>query len=419
MKKKHHGKYKMNCRFCNYELKNIFVDLGETPLANSYLKKEEFEKKENYYPLRVFVCSKCFLVQLEEFQSPKEIFSEYAYFSSFSEEWLKHVQKFVENITDRFNLDSQSKILEIASNDGYMLQFFKERGIPVLGIEPAANIAKIANERGIPTITEFFGSDTAKKIVLEKEKQDVVIAFNVLPHTPNPKDFILGLKKITKNDGLIILQFSAYLPTLISNMEFDTVYHEHFSYFSLLTLKKIFLELDLEIFDVEELNIHGGSLRLYIKHSKNSYFKIKNSVLKKIEYEKKIGLDNILTYEKFQSRVEEKKKEVIKFLEDLKLKNKTVVGYGAPAKACTFLNYCEIDRDILSFTVDKSTYKQGLYLPSTHIPIFNPEKIFEEKPDYVLILAWNLKDEIVEHMKKIKDWGGKFLVFIPELEIIS
>ena len=293
----------MNCRFCNYKLKCVFVDLGETPLANSYLKKEDLEKKESYYPLRVYVCSKCFLVQLEEFKSPKEIFSEYAYFSSFSEEWLKHAQKFVENVIGRFNLDSKSKILEIASNDGYMLQFFRSRGIPVLGVEPAANISKIANERGIPTITEFFGSDTAEKIALEKEKQDVVIAFNVLPHTPNPRDFILGLKKIIKNDGIIILQFSAYLPTLISNIEFDTVYHEHFSYFSLLTLKKIFSELDLEIFDVEELNVHGGSLRLYIKHSKNSHLKIEDSVLEKIEYEEKIGLNNILTYEKFQSRV--------------------------------------------------------------------------------------------------------------------
>lgn len=409
----------MNCRFCDSELKHIFVDLGKTPLANSYLKKEELEKKENHYPLRVFVCSKCFLVQLEEFKSPNEIFSEYAYFSSFSEKWLEHAQKFVENTIDRFNLNNQSKVLEIASNDGYMLQFFKERKIPVLGVEPAVNISNIANDRGIPTITKFFGSRVAEEISSEKEKQDVVIAFNVLPHTPNPRDFILGLKKITKNNGIIILQFSAYLPTLISNREFDTVYHEHFSYFSLLTLKEIFSKFELEIFDVEELNIHGGSLRLYIKHSGNSHFKVENSVLEKIEDEKKLGLDQISTYENFQSKVEEKKMEVMKFLEDLKAKNKIVVGYGAPAKACTFLNYCEIDKNILSFTVDKNTYKQGLHLPSTHIPIFNPEKIFETKPDYVLILAWNLKEEIVEQMKDIKDWGGKFLVFIPKLEVIS
>ena len=409
----------MNCRFCDFELKHIFADLGKTPLANSYLKKEELEKKENYYPLRVFVCSKCFLVQLEEFKSPKEIFSEYAYFSSFSEKWLKHVQQFVESVTDRFNLDHQSKVLEIASNDGYMLQFFKEKKIRVLGVEPAVNISKIANERGIPTITKFFGSMVAEEISQEKEKQDLVIAFNVLPHTPNPRDFILGLKKITKNEGIIVLQFSAYLPTLISNREFDTVYHEHFSYFSLLTLKKIFSKFELEIFDVEELNIHGGSLRLFIKHSGNPHFKVKNSVLEKIEQEKKLGLEEISTYEKFQLRVEEKKKEVVEFLEDLKLKNKIIVGYGAPAKACTFLNYCEIDKNMLSFTVDKSTYKQGLHLPSTHIPIFKPEKIFETKPDYVLILAWNLKDEIIEQMKMIKDWGGKFLVFIPKVEIIE
>jgi hypothetical protein len=409
----------MNCRFCDSELKHVFADLGKTPLANSYLKKEELEKKENYYPLRVFVCSKCFLVQLEEFESPKEIFSEYAYFSSFSEKWLEHAQKFVESVTSRFNLDHQSKVLEIASNDGYMLQFFKDRKIPVLGVEPAVNISKIANEREIPTITKFFGSDVAEEIAEEKRKQTLVIAFNVLPHTPNPSDFILGLKKITEKNGVIVIQFSAYLPTLISNREFDTVYHEHFSYFSLLTLKKIFSKFELEIFDVEELNIHGGSLRLYIKHSENAYFKIENSVLEKIEQEKKLGLDKISTYENFQTKIEEKKKEVVEFLADLKSKNKVVVGYGAPAKACTFLNYCEMDKSILSFTVDKSTYKQKLYLPSTHIPIFKPEKIFETKPDYVLILAWNLKDEIIEQMKSIKDWGGKFVVFIPELEIIE
>jgi len=409
----------MNCRFCNFELKHVFADLGKTPLANSYLKKEELDKKENFYPLRTFVCSNCFLVQLEEFESPDKIFKEYAYFSSFSEKWLNHAQKFVSELIRRFHLNEQSQILEIASNDGYMLQYFKEKNIPVLGIEPASNIANIANKKGIPTISEFFGSKLVDDIVTEKKKQDVVIAFNVLPHTPNPKDFIVGLKKITKDDGIIIIQFSAYLPTLILNKEFDTIYHEHFSYFSLLSLKNIFENLKLEIFDVEELDIHGGSLRLYIKHLENKNIEIKNSVIEKINQEKEIGLDKISTYEKFQSYVEEKKKEVIKFLEEIKSKNKIIVGYGAPAKACTFLNVCDMSKNDLPFTVDKNTYKQGQFLPSTHIPIFNPEKIFESKPDYVLILAWNLKDEIIEQMKGIREWGGKFLVFIPKLEIVS
>jgi len=409
----------MNCRFCNFELKHVFSDLGKTPLANSYLKKEELDKKENFYPLRTFVCSNCFLVQLEEFESPDKIFKEYAYFSSFSEKWLNHAQKFVSELIQRFHLNEQSQILEIASNDGYMLQYFKEKNIPVLGIEPASNIAKIANKKGIPTISEFFGSKLVDDIVMEKKKQDIVIAFNVLPHTPNPKDFIVGLKKITKDDGIIIIQFSAYLSTLILNKEFDTIYHEHFSYFSLLSLKNIFEKLKLEIFDVEELDIHGGSLRLYIKHLENNNIEIKNSVIEKLNQEKEIGLNKISTYEKFQLSVEEKKKETIKFLDEIKSKDKIIVGYGAPAKACTFLNVCNMSKKDLPFTVDKSSYKQGQFLPSTHIPIFNPEKIFESKPDYVLILAWNLKDEIIEQMKGIREWGGKFVVFIPKLEIIS
>lgn len=418
MKKKHHGKFEMNCRFCDLELKHVFVNLGKTPLANSYIKKEELNKEEKYYPLRVFVCSSCLLVQLEEFESPKKIFTEYAYFSSYSEKWLYHVKSFVHEVTKRFNLNEQSKVVEIASNDGYMLQFFKEKGIPVLGIEPASNISKIANDKGIPTICKFFGSEIAEEISSRNEQANLVIAFNVLPHTPNLKDFIVGLKKISKPDGLIVIQFSAYLPTLIKNIEFDTIYHEHFSYFSLFTLQKIFSEFGLEIFEVEELNIHGGSLRLYVKHSENINLIVTDSVIEKIEQEKEMGLDHISTYEKFQGSVEGKKQEILKFLIDLKSENKSIVGYGAPAKACTLLSYCEINKNIISFTVDKSSYKQGLYLPHTHIPIFKPEKIIEEKPDYVLILAWNLKDEIIEQMKQIREWGGKFVVLIPELEII-
>ena len=406
------------CRFCNDEIKNTFIDLGITPLSNSFLKYENLKKNEKEYPLKALVCENCFLVQLPEYETPDSIFTDYVYFSSYSKSWIEHAEKYAKMISKKMNLDTNNLVIELASNDGYLLQFFKNEKIPVIGIEPAANVAKVAQGKGIKTIIDFFGQKLAENLVRKKIQADLIIGNNVLAHVPNLNDFVKGMSVLLKSDGIINMEFP-HLLQLIKYNQFDTIYHEHFSYFSLLSLKNIFENLKLEIFDVEELDIHGGSLRLYIKHLENKNIEIKNSVIEKINQEKEIGLDKISTYEKFQSYVEEKKKEVIKFLEEIKSKNKIIVGYGAPAKACTFLNVCDMSKNDLPFTVDKNTYKQGQFLPSTHIPIFNPEKIFESKPDYVLILAWNLKDEIIEQMKGIREWGGKFLVFIPKLEIVS
>ena len=407
----------MNCRFCNNNLEYVFIDLGKSPLANSYLKNEDLNKMETFYPLRVFVCSKCFLVQLDEYESPKNIFTEYAYMSSYSESMLKHVQNFVEESIERFHINKNSQVVEIASNDGYLLQFYKSNGVTCLGIEPAINVAKIAEKKGIETITEFFSLKTAKDLVNGGKGADLLIAFNVLPHTPNLNDFIEGFKTILKKDGIGVIQFSAYLLPFLQNIEFDTIYHEHFSFFSVYTLEKIFASRGLTIFDIEEQSIHGGSMRLYLKHTENDSIKISSNVANQIKKEIDYGINELSTYMKFQERVVELKSRIWKFFLDAKSENKTIVGYGAPAKGNTLLNYCGIDKNLLYYTVDINPYKQGRFLPGTEIPIYNPEKIFETKPDYVIILAWNLKSEIEQQMNGISKWGGKFVTLIPEVEV--
>ena len=407
----------MNCRFCNNNLEYVFIDLGKSPLANSYLKNEDLNKMESFYPLRVFVCSKCFLVQLDEYENPKNIFTEYAYMSSYSESMLKHVQNFVEESIERFHINKNSQVVEIASNDGYLLQFYKSNDITCLGIEPAINVAKIAEKKGIETITEFFSLKTAKDLVNSGKGADLLIAFNVLPHTPNLNDFIEGFKTILKKDGIGVIQFSAYLLPFLQNIEFDTIYHEHFSFFSVYTLEKIFASRGLVIFDVEEQSIHGGSMRLYLKHTENDSIKILSNVANQIKKEIDYGINELSTYMKFQERVVELKSRIWKFFLDVKSENKTIVGYGAPAKGNTLLNYCGIDKNLLHYTVDINPYKQGRFLPGTEIPIYNPEKIFETKPDYVIILAWNLKNEIMQQMNDISKWGGKFVTLIPEVEV--
>ncbi|WP_237087761.1 class I SAM-dependent methyltransferase [Nitrosopumilus piranensis] len=409
----------LNCRFCNSSLKHIFADLGKTPLANSYLNSDNLEKPETFYPLKAYVCENCFLVQTDEFEKPQNIFEEYAYHSSFSKTWIHHIQEFVMNTIKRFKLDEKNHVIEIASNDGYMLQFFKNNGIPVLGIEPAKNIAKIAEEKGIPTISKFFGEQTASEVISVKQKADILIAFNVLPHVPNLLDFVKGLKKLLNDNGVLIIQFSAYLSQMIEKTEFDMIYHEHFSYFSLFTLQKIFSHCDLDIFDVEEFTIHGGSLRLFIKHKNNQTISLKTSVSKQLKLEEKFGIPKLITYENYQDHIINIKQNIWTFFKQIKNESKTIVGYGAPAKANTLLNYCGIGTDFLDYTVDLDPYKQGLFLPGTGIPIFSPEKISETNPDYVVILAWNLKDEIIEQLQFIRNWGGKFIVLIPEVEIIS
>jgi len=408
----------MKCRFCKNQLVDVFLNLGYTPLANSYLKKTEIDKPELSFPLCAYVCKKCFLVQIDEEEKPENIFTDYAYFSSYSKTWLKHIEEFSKEMIRRFQLNKESKVIEIASNDGYLLKNFKKKNIPILGIEPASNVAKFAKKKGIPTVEKFFSNKTATELVKKHHSADILIAVNVLPHVPNLNDFLKGIKKILKPNGTVIVQFSAYLSKLISQREFDTIYHEHYSYFSLFTLNKIFSAHDLKIFDVDELSIHGGSLRIYATHKKQKVI-VSKKIQKLIDKEKKLGLRNLATYKNFNERVISLKFDLWKFFINAQKQGKKVVCYGAPAKGNTLLNYCGIKNDLIEFTVDISPHKQGLYLPGTHIPIYNPSHIKKNKPDYVLILAWNLKKEIMEQMDFIRDWGGKFVTPIPNVRVIQ
>lgn len=408
----------MNCRFCKNPLKHVFVDLGETPLANSYLTKDMLDKTEKKFPLRALTCEKCFLVQVDEFEKPQNIFNEYAYFSSYSTSWLEHVKLFAEEMINRFNLSKNDQIIEIASNDGYLLKNFKDKKISVLGIEPAVNVGRMAEDMGIQNITEFFSSKTAQEIIDSGIKANLLIAFNVLPHVPDLNDFVLGMKKIIHENGVIVIQFSAYLLDVIEKGEFDMVYHEHFSYFSLYTLKEIFQHYDLEIFDVKEIPVHGGSLRLFLKSKNNSEIKIKENVEKLLKKEEEFRLQKISTYLEFQKKVEKSKKNIQDFFINAKEQGKKIVCYGAAAKGNTVLNFCEITKDEIDYVVDISPHKQEKFLPGTHIPIHSPEKIKSTKPDYIVILAWNLKDEIVEQMSFVEEWNGKFVVLIPEVKIL-
>ena len=408
----------MKCRFCKNQLVDVFLNLGYTPLANSYLKKTEIDKPELSFPLCAYVCKKCFLVQIDEEEKPENIFTDYAYFSSYSKTWLKHIEEFSKEMIHRFQLTKESKVIEIASNDGYLLKNFKKKNIPILGIEPASNVAKFAKKKGIPTVEKFFSNKTATELVKKHHSADILIAVNVLPHVPNLNDFLKGIKKILKPNGTVIVQFSAYLSKLISQREFDTIYHEHYSYFSLFTLNKIFSAHGLKIFDVDELSIHGGSLRIYATHKKQKVI-VSKKIQKLIDKEKKLGLRNLATYKNFNERVVSLKFDLWKFFINAQKQGKKVVCYGAPAKGNTLLNYCGIKNDLIEFTVDISPHKQGLYLPGTHIPIYNPSHIKKNKPDYVLILAWNLKKEIMEQMNFIRDWGGKFVTPIPNVRVIQ
>ena len=409
----------MKCRFCKSTLTNVFLDLGRTPMANSFLKPTDLTNIEPDYPLCTYVCSECFLVQLDEFEKPKEIFSNYVYFSSYSTTWLDHVEKFVNQLVNQFKIDKENQVIEIASNDGYLLRHFKEKNISILGIEPAKNIANHAKSKGIPTINKFFGVDTAKELTQNGKNADFLIAFNVLPHVPDLHDFVNGLKILLNDNGILIIQFSAYLLELIKSNEFDMIYHEHFSYFSFSTLKKIFAKFKLKIFDVEELSIHGGSLRLYITHENNNLHKNTVSIENLLEKEKQFGLLETSTYEDFPEKIKTIKQNIYDFFISAKKENKKIICYGAPAKGNTLLNYCGIGKEFIEYTVDKNPYKQELFLPGTHIPIYSTEKVQETKPDYLLILPWNLIDEIIQQMSYIRDWGGKFVTLIPDISIIE
>lgn len=405
------------CRFCSNLLKHTFVDLGMSPLSNAYLKLDTINKAEKFYPLHAYVCDKCFLVQLEEFETPDHIFSDYAYFSSYSETWLHHAENYTELMIKRFGFNANSQVIEIASNDGYLLQYFNQKGIPVLGIEPAANVAKVAEEKGIPSLVKFFGVSTAKELVNQGIQADLLLGNNVLAHVPDLNDFVAGMKIVLKPDGILTMEFPHVLQLILQN-QFDTIYHEHFSYFSFLTVEKVFATHGLTLFDVEELPTHGGSLRIYGQHNDGKK-PISERVSKLKTKETEAGLEQRSTYLGFGEQVKATKRHLLSFLIDIKNRGKSVVGYGAPAKGNTLLNYCGIRTDLLDYTVDRSPYKQGLFLPGTHIPIYHPDRIMETKPDYLLILPWNIKDEIIEQMSHIREWGGQFVVPIPQVEVIA
>jgi len=407
---------KKTCRFCDTPLIDVFIDLGKSPLANSFIKDEKKFGEELFFPLRVFVCKKCFLVQLQEFESPENIFGDYAYFSSFSDTWLKHSEEYVESMIDLYGFNEDSLVIEIASNDGYLLQFFKKKGIPILGIEPAANVAKNAEKKGILTLVKFFGVETAKELFDKNQQADLITANNVLAHVPNLNDFVKGLKILLQPKGIITIEFP-HLLELIQQNQFDTIYHEHFSYFSFLTVQKIFSHHNLTIFDVEKLDTHGGSLRVFVRHPENNELGISKRVEKLLEEEVKFGLDKLSTYSNFSEKVKSIKNSLLEFVSSAKKQNKKIVGYGAAAKGNTLLNYCNIGRDHIDYVVDRSTHKQGTFLPGTHIPVLNPKEIKKSKPDYVLILPWNLKEEIMGQLNFIREWGGKFVISIPEVKI--
>ena len=406
----------MNCRFCNKSLSHLFVSLGKAPLSNAYLSAEQLRHGEKYYPLDVYVCDSCLLVQLDAFETPEHIFGDYAYFSSCSDTWVEHARRYSDIVTSTLGLSKSSLVIEIASNDGYLLKHFLDKGIPALGIEPAANVADTARSKGVPTETVFFGRETALRLRAEKKVPDLLIGNNVLAHVPDINDFVSGLKILLKERGVITMEFP-HIVRLIEGRQFDTIYHEHFSYFSFITVERIFSAHGLRVFDVEELPTHGGSLRTYICHSDDDKA-ISHRVGELERFELEAGYAATDTYLAFNEAVEDAKRDILTFLTGAKNDGKTVVGYGAPAKGNTLLNYCGIKTDYIDYTVDRNTYKQGRYLPGSHIPIESPDKIRETRPDYLFILPWNLKDEIMDQTSYIREWGGKFVLPIPEIRVL-
>ena len=406
-----------SCRLCSAPLKRTFVDLGMSPLCESYIAPQQLNRMEPFYPLHAFVCEKCLLVQLGEYVSPDHIFSEYAYFSSYSDSWLRHAKDYVAMITERLRLGPQSFVIEIASNDGYLLKNFVERSIPVLGIDPAANVAEAAKAHGVPTLVRFFGEAAANDLVAEGKQADLIVGNNVLAHVPDLNDFVRGMTLLLKPDGVITVEFP-HLLRLIEGNQFDTIYHEHFSYFSFLSAENTFARHELTVFDVEEIPTHGGSLRVYARHLEDTGKPVTTRVNSLRTHEQQAGFERLETYATFEERVKETKRNFVEFLIAAKRGAKAVAGYGAPGKGNTLLNYCGIRTDFIDYTVDRNPYKHGKFLPGTHIPIYPPEKLEQTKPDFVVILPWNLRDEIVEQLSFVRKWGGQFVVPIPETSII-
>jgi SAM-dependent methyltransferase len=406
------------CRFCGSKLEHIFVDLGVSPLVQSFLSSDKLNQMEPFYPLQVFVCDKCFLVQLQEFVAPENIFSDYLYFASYSDTWLAHAKRYTDEMVRRFPISEKSLVIEIASNDGYLLQYFAEKNIPVLGVEPAANVAQVAAKKGISSITKFFSRETAKELVAAGKRADLLLGNNVLAHVPDVNDFVEGMKILLKPQGVITMEFP-HLMQLMEQNQFDTIYHEHFSYFSFLTVQKIFAAHGLTLFDVQELPTHGGSLRIYARHAEDSTKPVGQAVTGLCAREEAGGYARLETYSRFAEQVKETKRKLLEFLINAKRNGKKIAAYGAAAKGNTLLNYCAIRTDFLDYTVDRSPYKQGMFLPGTRIPVYSPDQIKRTQPDYLLILPWNLKDEIIQQNAYIRDWGGQFVVPIPEVTVYS
>ena len=404
------------CLFCSAPLRQTFVDLGMSPLCESYLPAEALNQVEPFYPLHAYVCERCFLVQVEQYVSPEAIFTEYAYFSSFSDSWLAHAKAYVDMIASRLGLSGTSRVIELGSNDGYLLQYFVAKGMPVLGVEPARNVAEAAVARGVPTHVAMFGRQTARELQAQGLQADLLIGNNVLAQVPDVNDFVAGMKLLLKPGGVITMEFP-HLMRLMQENQFDTIYHEHFSYFSFLTAERIFAAHGLRLFDVQELRTHGGSLRIYAGHAEESGTPESEDVTRLRAREASAGLNRLETYAAFTEQVHETKRRLLEFLINVKRAGKHIAGYGAPGKGNTLLNYCGIRTDFLDYTVDRNPYKHGRFLPGTHIPIHAPEKIRQTRPDYVLILPWNLKDEIMEQVSYIREWAGQFVVPIPDVKV--
>lgn len=409
----------MQCRFCKTALTDVFIDLGNSPASNSFLTKEQLNEPEVFYPLKVFTCPECFLVQVDEYKKSDAIFdSNYVYFSSYSRSWLAHAKRYTDDMQARFGFSESSLVVEIASNDGYLLQYFKEKNIPVLGIEPTSNTAAVAIEKGIPSVTEFFGVPLAEKLSAEGRKADLLLGNNVLAHVPDIVDFVGGMKRLLKQDGVVTMEFP-HLMQLVDNNQFDTIYHEHFSYLSFHTVKRIFESQGLRMFDVEELPTHGGSLRIYACHADDASKTQSERVELLLKKEQGKGMNSMNYYTNFQGRALAIKLDLLDFLIEQKRKGLRVAAYGAAAKGNTLLNFCGVKSDLVDFVVDANPHKQDKYLPASHIPVYAPEAISEYKPDYVLILPWNIKEEIIAQLQHIRDWKGRFVVPIPELQIID
>ncbi len=405
------------CRFCYSQLNQIVVDLGMQPLCESFVSEEQKDGMEPFYPLQAYVCEDCLLVQVLDFVGGEDIYSHYAYFSSYSDSWLLHSKNYADMATDRFNLDSTTQVVEIASNDGYLLQYFIKKGIPVLGIEPATNIAEVAVDKGIPTINRFFGVGAARNLVSAGTRADLLIGNNVLAHVPDLNDFVAGMKILLNPDGVITMEFP-HLACMFEHNQFDTIYQEHYSYYSFISVQRVFDSHGLTIFDVDEIQTHGGSLRIYARHSDDQGRAITAAVEDLLQRERRDGYDDMEIYRKFGDRVMETKRKLLEFLIQAKREGKQIAAYGAPGKGNTLLNYCGIRQDFIDYTVDRNPFKHNKYLPGTRIPIFTPEKIAETKPDFILLLPWNLKAELMDQLKYAREWGAKFIIPIPEVEVL-